>query len=306
MGTPEFACGILNQLLKEEIELVLVVSQPDKKVGRQQLLSATPVKKLALEHHLEVFQPQSIKTDYQPILNADLDLIVTCAYGQFIPDEVLNAPRLGCINVHGSLLPKYRGGAPIHKAIINGETKSGITLVKMVKKMDAGDMISKLEVPIDFTDTTEILHDKLMHAGAKLLHDTLPSILAGTAPSIPQDHEEATFAWNISKEEEFIDFSWEPLKIYNTIRGLISWPVGYGVLDGKSMKFHAVRYLDKKCEQPSGTVLGCIDNAFAISMKEAILLVDCLQMEGKKKMKAIDFMNGQGKSFIGHCFKKGV
>lgn len=306
MGTPDFACGILNQLLKEDLDLVLVVSQPDKKVGRQQLLSFTPVKKLALEHNLEVFQPESIKTDYQPVLDAGLDLIVTCAYGQFIPEAVLNAPKLGCINVHGSLLPKYRGGAPIHKAIINGETTSGITIVKMVKKMDAGDMISKIEVPIEFTDTTEILYDKLMNAGALLLHETLPSIFAGTAASIPQNHDEATFAWNISKEEEFIDFSWEPLRIYNTIRGLISWPVGHGIIDGKSMKFHAVRYLDKKSEQPSGTVLGLVDKALAISMEEAILLIDCLQMEGKKKMNAVDFMNGQGKALIGHCFKKTV
>lgn len=306
MGTPDFACGILNQLLKEDLDLVLVVSQPDKKVGRQQLLSWTPVKKLALEHNLEVFQPESIKTDYQPVLDAGLDLIVTCAYGQFIPEAVLNAPKLGCINVHGSLLPKYRGGAPIHKAIINGETTSGITIVKMVKKMDAGDMISKIEVPIEFTDTTEILHDKLMNAGALLLHETLPSIFDGTAASIPQNHDEATFAWNISKEEEFIDFSWEPLRIYNTIRGLISWPVGHGIIDGKSMKFHAVRYLDKKSELPSGTVLGLVDKALAISMEEAILLIDCLQMEGKKKMNAVDFMNGQGKALIGHCFKKTV
>ncbi len=304
MGTPDFACGILNQLLKEDIDLVLVVSQPDKKVGRQQLLSPTPIKKLALEHHLEVFQPESIKNDYQPILDADLDLIVTCAYGQFIPDAVLNAPKLGCINVHGSLLPKYRGGAPIHKAIINGEEKSGITIVKMVKKMDAGDMISKIEVPIEFTDTTEILHDKLMNAGAKLLHETLPSIFDGTASCIPQDHEAATFAWNISKEEEFIDFAWEPLRIYNTIRGLISWPVGHGIIDGKSMKFHAVRYLNKASDKPSGTVIGLMDKALVISMNKAILLVDCLQMEGKKKMSATDFMNGQGKSFIGHCFEK--
>ncbi len=304
MGTPEFACGILNQLLQEDIEIALVVSQPDKKVGRQQLLRATPVKELAVKNNLNVFQPDSIKTDFQPVLDANLDLIVTCAYGQFIPDEVLNAPKLGCINVHASLLPKYRGGAPIHKAIIEGESKTGITIVKMVKKMDAGDMVAKVEVPIEFTDTTEILHDKLMNAGAKLLHETLPDIFNGHALSIPQNHEEATFAWNISKEEEFIDFSWDSLKIYNTIRGLISWPVGYGILEGKIIKFHAVRYLDRKCDKPSGTVLGLMDNAFAVSLGKAILLIDVLQLEGKKKMNAIDFMNGHGKELIGKCFQK--
>ena len=179
MGTPEFACGILQTLIDEKYHVVAVVLQPDKKVGRKQIITQTPVKALALANNIDVIQPISIKDEYEKVLSYKPDLIVTCAYGQFVPSVILNYPKYGCINVHASLLPKYRGGAPIHKAIINGEKQTGVTIMQMIKKMDAGLMYDKCIVDIEPDDTTAILHDKLMIAGSKLLKEMLPSYLAG-------------------------------------------------------------------------------------------------------------------------------
>lgn len=292
MGTPDFAAGILNQLLNLDcVEVIGVVSQPDKKVGRKQILTPTPVKQLALEHNLPVFQPISIKTDYQTVLDWNPDLIITCAYGQFVPKEVLYAFPYPCLNVHASLLPRYRGGAPIHKVLINGETKTGVTLMQMVEKMDAGQMFAKIEVPIEITDTTAILHDRLMEAGCLLLKEKLALFLEGKLSGIPQNEQEATIARNISKEEEFIDCNRHVLMVYNHIRGLISWPVGHILIQGKKIKLHDVSLSDLDVNAEPGSLvlhkkvllLKCLDGC--IEIKE-------LQLEGKSKCKASDFVNG--------------
>ena len=206
MGTPDFAVPILETLI-QNTNVVLVVSQPDKKVGRKQILTKTPIHEVADKYGIPVFQPDKIKNDYERILEVKPDIIITCAYGQIIPKVLLDLPRLGCINVHASLLPKLRGGAPLHHAIIDGLDKTGITIMYMDEAMDTGDIISMISYDIKSSDTTEDIHDTLMELGAKLLIDTLPSIVTGTNRRIKQNEMEATYGYNITREEEHIDFN---------------------------------------------------------------------------------------------------
>ena len=304
MGTPEFACSILEQLYQEEaIELIALVSQPDRKVGRKQIIELTPTKKIAVEHGTPVYQPEKLKQDYQMIMDLQPDLIITCAYGQMVPDDVLNLPKLGCFNVHASLLPKLRGGAPIHKAIMYGEEKTGITIMEMVHKMDAGDMVSQKEIIITDDMVTGTLYNELMKIGAELLHETLPSLLDGSYTKTPQDESLVTYAWNVSKEEEKIDFTKDYRTVYNHIRSLIPVPVSYGICMDKKMKFWGVRSSNKKTNEPSGTICGFYEEDGIVYMGVAcdgrLLLIDALQVEGKPKMLAKDFKNGQGKQYIG-------
>ena len=205
MGTPDFAVPVLEGLI-ENYEVVGVVSQPDKRVGRKQELVNTPIKEVALKHNILVFQPEKIKEDYGDILKLNPDIIVTCAYGQIIPSAILDYPRLGCINVHASLLPKLRGGAPIHKARIDDYGTTGVTIMYMDVKMDSGDIISQREVKILDSDNLESLHDKLSEVGTSLLLDTLPSIIDGSNSRTKQNEDEVTYAYNIKREEEHLDF----------------------------------------------------------------------------------------------------
>ena len=223
MGTPDFAVPILEGLI-ENYDVVGVVSQPDKKVGRHQQLVNTPIKEVALKNNIICFQPVKIREDYNNILELNPDIIVTCAYGQIIPKEILDFPRLGCINVHASLLPKLRGGAPIHKSIIDGYDKTGITIMYMDEKMDSGDIISQSETIITDTDNLESVHDRLSLMGSELLLNTLPSIIEGSNNRIKQNEEEVTYAWNIKREEEHVDFSKTRREVFNLIRGLSPVP----------------------------------------------------------------------------------
>ena len=207
MGTPEFGCAILQELIDEGRNVVGIVCQPDKLVGRKQVLTFPAAKNLALEHDIPVIQPIRIRTDYEGVLALKPDLIVTCAYGQFIPDAVLDYPALGCINVHTSLLPALRGGAPIQHAIIDGYDKTGVTVMEMSSRMDAGAIIAQRECAIDINDTYGSLHDRLMPVAASLLRDTIDSVINKTYTAIPQDEDKVTFGLNITKEEERIDFS---------------------------------------------------------------------------------------------------
>ena len=231
MGTPDFAVPVLEGLI-ENYEVVGVVSQPDKRVGRKQELVNTPIKEVALKHNILVFQPEKIKEDYEDILKLNPDIIVTCAYGQIIPSAILDYPRLGCINVHASLLPKLRGGAPIHKAIIDGYSKTGITIMYMDKKMDNGDIISTSETEILDSDNLESLHDRLSIMGRDLLLRTMPSIINGTNKRIKQNEEEVTYAYNIKREEEHIDLSKTRREVFNQIRGLSPVPGANLLVDG--------------------------------------------------------------------------
>lgn len=305
MGTPEFACSILQTLVDEKYNVVAVVSQPDKKVGRAQVLTPTPVKKLALEYHIPVIQPISIKNDYQEVLSYGPDLIVTCAYGQLIPEVVLNYPKYGCVNVHASLLPRLRGGAPIHKAIMYGEDKTGVTLMYMVKKMDAGDMLAKRETPVLEEDTVGSLHDRLMSLGGAIVREELPRLIKGELVREPQIEEQATFAYNVSKEEEFVDFTKSHQEIYNHIRSLIPWPVSYGIVKGKKMKFWSVikGMAQSKDNVASGTIVGFEELGMKVKAGEGYIYIAEMQLEGKSKVKAKDFYNGAGKGLIGELFQ---
>ena len=230
MGTPDFAVPILEGLI-ENYDVIGVVSQPDKRVGRKQELVNTPIKEVALKHNIKVFQPVKIREEYEEIINLGADIIVTCAYGQIIPKAILDAPRLGCINVHGSLLPKLRGGAPIHWAIINGEKKTGMTIMYMDVKMDSGDIISSRETEITDSDNLESLYDRMSLIGRDLLLDTLPSIIEGTNERIKQNEDEVTFGFNIKREEEHIDFNKTSREVFNLIRGLSPIPGANAIID---------------------------------------------------------------------------
>ena len=302
MGTPDIAVSMLKQILADGYDVIGVVTQPDKKAGRKQELKMSEVKQCALQHNIPVYQPVRIKDDYKDLMMLGADLIVTCAYGQFIPSELLEAPTYGSINVHASLLPKLRGGAPIHKAIIYGEKETGMSIMRMVKAMDAGAVMAQCKVRIEETDTAGSLYDKLAEAGAKLLSESIVKIKEEKAVFVEQQEEKATFAYTISKEEEFISFDRDISKVYDHIRGLIPFPVGHGIINNKKVKFHKVRKVEKAIYSKPGEVLGLLDGGFAIAAVNGYVLIDEIQMEGKAKTDAKAFFNGAGKQLVGHCF----
>ncbi len=292
MGTPEFSVPVLEVLI-ENYQVVGVVTQPDKEVGRHHEIKPTPVKEVALKNNILVLQPQRIKKEYQEILDLKADLIVTCAYGQMIPKEILEAPKYGCINVHASLLPKLRGGAPIHRAIINNETRTGITIMYMVEKMDAGDILAQEETPILKEDNVGILHDRLSKMGAKLLIETIPDLINGKIKPIPQNEEEVTYAWNIKREEEKIDFNQRTIDIYNQIRGLNPWPGGYALLDGKVVKIYEARISDSFFTTKKNGEIGKVyEDGIGVSTKDGEIIITKLQPSGKRKMLAKEYLNG--------------
>lgn len=292
MGTPEFSVPVLEALI-ENYQVVGVVTQPDKEVGRHHEIKPTPVKEVALKNNILVLQPQRIKKEYQEILDLNADLIVTCAYGQMIPKEILDAPKYGCINVHASLLPKLRGGAPIHRAIINNETRTGITIMYMVEKMDAGDILAQEETPIFKEDNVGILHDRLSKMGAKLLIETIPDLINGKIKPIPQKEEEVTYAWNIKREEEKIDFNQRTIDIYNQIRGLNPWPGGYALLEGKVVKIYEARISDSFFTTKKNGEIGKIyEDGIGVSTKDGEIIITKLQPSGKRKMLAKEYLNG--------------
>ena len=303
MGTPDIACAMLKQLLEDGYDIVGVVSQPDKKAGRKQELKMSEVKQMALEYQLPIFQPIRIKEDYETILQWQPDLIVTCAYGQFIPSPILCLPKYGSIIVHASLLPKYRGGAHIHWAVINGETKTGMSIMRMVTKMDGGAVMAQSEVSIEESDTMGDVYEKLKVCGAKLLHESIPQLLCGNARFVEQDETQASFAYNISKEEERIDVNQELTHIYNHIRGLIPHPCAYALIQGKKLKFHKARKHQCEHSKQIGELCGMREGGYAFAFKGGYLIVDELQIEGKNTVDATSFANAQGKSWLGQCLE---
>lgn len=303
MGTPLFAVPVLEGLI-DNYEVVLVVTQPDKKVGRHQDVKLSPIKKLALEHNIAIFQPEKIKTDYQAILDAKPDMIVTCAYGQIVPKIILDCPKFGCINVHASLLPKLRGGAPIHRAIIEGYSSTGITIMYMDIGMDDGDIISQSEIEIFDSDNLESLHDKLSILGKELLLDTIPSILEGTNKRIKQNTLEVTFAYNIKREEEHIDFSKTSREIYNLIRGLSPVPAANAVLFNQEMKICESTLLNKvyKCHV-CGEIVEVLKEGIVVVTGDGAIILTKIKPFGKRLMDANSYVNGIGKDkIIGKVF----
>ena len=291
MGTPEFCVPILKTLIKN-CNVIAVVTQPDKEVGRKREIVYSPIKKVALENNIKVLQPVKIRNEYEDIISLNPDIIITCAYGQIIPEVILNNPRFGCINVHASLLPKLRGGAPIHKAIIYGYDKTGITIMYMDKGMDTGDIISKHEVKIEDTDTAETLHDKLQKVAVPLLMDTLPKIIDGTNERIKQDENDATYAYNVSREEEYVNFDKSSREVFNQIRGLNSWPGAYAILDDKNIKLWSSKISDNKYNKKPGTIIDISKEGMVVATKDGSIIITELQLPGKKKMFVKDFING--------------
>lgn len=298
MGTASFSKEVLEMLIRNEYNVVGVVTQPDRYVGRKKVLTMPDVKVVALEHNIPVVQPVKIKEDYQGVLDLKPDLIITAAFGQIVPEIVLNTPRLGCINVHASLLPKYRGGAPVHYSIIKGEKETGITIMYMAKKMDAGNIISQRSTPILEDDTVSVLYDRLSVIGAKLLEDTLPSIINGTNDSIPQDEALVTYSPTLSREDERIDWNMSAREVYNKVRGMNSWPGTYTTYLGKTVKIWAGK--EHVCEnavkhhahQENGTIVKIFKDAIGVKVNDGVYLITEFQLEGKKRMLVKDYLNG--------------
>ena len=294
MGTPTFAVPILEALI-EKYEVVLVVSQPDKEVGRKKILTPSPVKEVALKNNIEVFQPTKIKEDYGKILEAKPDIIVTAAYGQIIPKVILDYPKYKCINVHASLLPKYRGGAPIHYAVINGDEYAGVTIMYMAEKMDAGDIISQDKLLVG-TDDTTTLTTRLSILGRDLLLKTIPDIVSGNINPIKQNEDEVTFAYNISKEDEKINWHNTCIMVYNQIRGLSSIPGGYCTYNDKKVKIYSSTYEIKDVEGEIGEIVDT-NKRLGIKVKNGVIYPLTIQLEGKNKMPIKDFYNGMSNYF---------
>ena len=291
MGTPDFSVGPLRELIKE-YEVVGVVSQPDKMVGRKKEIKFSPIKEFAIKNNLKIIQPQKIKEDYKEIIDLKPDIIITCAYGQIIPKELLDYPKYGCINIHASLLPKLRGGAPIHKAIINGYEYTGVSIMYMDEKMDSGDIIYQEKIKINEDDDAGTLFDKLSALGSKMIIKILPSILNKTNDRISQDENEVTYAYNITRDEERIDFNKNTKDVYNQIRGLYPWPVGYSTLDGKKIKIYKAKKGTSTKSANNGEIINIYDDSIGVKTNDGEIKLLCIQLEGKKMVNVKDFLNG--------------
>lgn len=299
MGTPAFAVPSLEALLKEGYEIAAVVTQPDRPQGRKKVLTPTPVKEAALKHGLPVLQPQRLRAPeaVEELAGLAPDLIVTAAYGQILPKAVLDLPRYGCLNVHGSLLPKYRGGAPIQRSIINGERETGVTLMYMAEGLDTGDMIAKTVVPIEDEDTAGTIFEKLSAVGAELLIKQLPLILDGTAERVPQNDAESTYAPNLSRDDERIDWNATSRDIFNRVRGLVPFSGGFTLWDGEVFKVWAVAKPKEggssgSGEAAPGTVLDLSAAGIEVKTGDGSVLLTRIQPAGKKAMDAAEFVRG--------------
>ncbi|AYV71224.1 methionyl-tRNA formyltransferase [Bacillus sp. PK3-056] len=297
MGTPDFSVPVLQRLLEEKYEVIAVVTQPDRPVGRKKVLTPPPVKVEALKHDIPVYQPEKIRQsdELKAIISLNPDIIVTAAFGQILPKELLDAPKFGCVNVHASLLPELRGGAPIHYSILQGKEKTGITIMYMAEKLDAGDIISVAEVEIEEEDTVGTLHDKLSRVGSDLLAETLPKLLAGEITPIPQNDEEATFAPNLKRSDEQIDWTVSGEEIYNKIRGLNPWPVAFTLYQGKVMKVWTGKKVAKKKDAAPGTIVDITDQGPIVATgNDTYIQLTEVQPAGKKKMDISEFLRGTG------------
>lgn len=303
MGSMNFAVPILEGL-NEKYDVELVITQPDKPVGRKKVLTPTPVKIKAKELGIEVFQPINIKNDYQRIIDLDIDFMIVAAYGQMIPEVVLAHAKYRAINVHASLLPKYRGGSPMHRAIQYGDEETGVTIMFMAMKMDAGEILSQTAIPITEQDNVGLIEEKLGILGRDLLLDTMLNI--DTVTPKKQDENKITFAYNIKPEEERINFHQSAKEIFNHVRGFYPWPLTYCLMDEMKIKVYDTTYLLEN-HQPStiGEIVKADKTGVYIQTKDGIVVIKDLQLQGKKRMKINDFMNGVGKSLfkVGKHFK---
>ena len=295
MGTPDFAVETLNEIVNAGHEVALVVTQPDKPKGRGNKMQFPPVKERALELGLSVEQPVKVKDDefIKKLEEIKPDAIVVVAFGQILPERILNLPKYGCFNVHASLLPHLRGAAPIQWSVIDGEKESGVTIMFMEKGLDTGDMIAKTIVPLEEKETGGSLHDKLMIAGAKLLVETLPKIEQGDIVREKQDDSQSTYAKMLDKKLGKLDFTTQTAEeMERLIRGLNPWPSAYISLDGKTLKIWAADVIKEELPGEVGTIVKVVKDGFYIKTKEGCLNVKELQLEGKKRMDTKSFLLG--------------
>ncbi|WP_368400015.1 methionyl-tRNA formyltransferase [Streptococcus anginosus] len=303
MGTPDFSATVLKGLLEsKQYEILAVVTQPDRAVGRKKEIRMTPVKELALDYGLPIYQPEKLSksAELDSLMNLNADGIVTAAFGQFLPSKLLDSVNFA-VNVHASLLPKYRGGAPIHYAIINGDKEAGVTIMEMVKEMDAGDMIARRAIPIEETDNVGTMFEKLALVGRDLLLDSLPSYLAGDLKPVPQDKNQVTFSPNILPEEERIDWTKTNHQIFNQIRGMNPWPVAHTLLNGERFKIYEATPVEGLGQ--AGEILVIGKKELIVATGEGALSLQTVQPAGKPKMTIIDFLNGLGRQLsVGDFF----
>lgn len=301
MGTSKFSSEILEFLIDEGINVVGVVSQPDKDVGRKKKIEMTPVKEIALKHNIEVFQPVSIKIDYEWLKEKQPDIILTCAYGQIVPQEVLDIPKYKCINIHGSLLPKYRGAAPIQYAILNDEKETGITYMEMVKKMDAGCMYYKASVNIDEDDTSDDVFAKLLARVKETIIDFLSDFVDGKIVGIEQNEQDVTFSKMIKRDDELIDWNETSKNIHNKVRAYYSSPCAYTILDDIAIKVLKGKNIQDNIPGQVGEIVKADKSGIYVKTIDGLYRIDRLQVSGKKAMDSRDYLNGN-KDLIGKKF----
>ncbi len=295
MGTPDFAVGTLEKLVETGHEVVGVVTQPDKPKGRGKAMQPTPVKEAALKHGLQVYQPRKVREEsFQEVLRELApEVIVVVAFGQIIPKSILELPKYGCLNVHASLLPKYRGAAPIQWAVIDGEKTAGVTIMKMDEGLDTGDMYSVAEIPLSADETGGSLFDKLSSLGAELLADTLPKVAAGELTAVPQPEESPTeYARMISKEDGRIDWCRPAEELERRIRGVIPWPGAFSRLNNKTLKIWKAEILETDSDLEPGQVTAADKEGLVIQTGKGQIRITDLQLEGKKRMDAAAFLRG--------------
>lgn len=301
MGTPAFSVPILEGLLEEGYEVVAVVTQPDRPVGRKKIITPTPVKEAAVKHGLLVLQPEKISgsEEMEKIIALQPDVIITAAFGQFLPEKLLQVPVHGAINVHASLLPKYRGGAPVHYSIINGEKETGVTIMEMIKKMDAGGIYAQESLPITKQDDVGTMFEKLSALGKQLLLKTLPDILNGNLSPRPQDESKVTFSPNITREQEAIDWNKTAEEIDNQVRGMRPWPIAFTTYEQTRWKLLNVEALAEKTTAEPGTIIKKDKkNLWIACGKQTVLAIKELQPAGKGKQAVNEFLNGSGQQVM--------
>lgn len=294
MGTPDFSVGILEAIIEAGHEVVLVVTQPDKPKGRGNTMQFPPVKECALSHNLEVFQPVKIRDtqNIEYLKSFQADIMIVAAFGQILPKSILDMPKYGCVNIHASLLPKYRGASPIQWAVINGDEISGVTAQRMDVGIDTGDMIAKRELRLAKDETGGSLFDKLADLGAKLCVETMDLIATGKASYTPQNHEAATHTALISKELGNIDWNKSAVEIERLIRGLNPWPSAYTKLDNKTFKIWKAEVLDDSTEYAAGCIVKVDKKDLVVQTGKGLLALKEVQLEGKKRMEVDAFLRG--------------
>ena len=294
MGTPDFAVNPLHALAEAGYEVTGVVTQPDKPKGRGKSMLPTPVKEEALKHGFPVYQPVKVRDPefLQVLEKLDPDIIVVAAFGQIIPKSILELPKYGCINIHASLLPKYRGAAPIQQAVIDGEKESGVTIMRMGTGLDTGDIILQSEFALSDEITAGELHDIMMEQGGELLVETIDKIKNNCAPRIPQNDEESSYAPMMNKALGNIDFSKTAKEIHNLVRGVNPWPSAYTTYEGKSMKVWKTKVLNETTSKECGTILKVDKDGIRVATKDKILLIEEIQMPNKKRVAVCEYIKG--------------